>query len=88
MCCKIMICCRTAAVVIKSVTPFFVTQPFRSMGVEKIDDLEIRAPYLFVFHTKYGIIYEAVGKSGECIIEDSGKIIKKLLSFSEKQNDK
>jgi len=72
----------------KTYMPSTVTQAFKNMGAEKIDDLEIRSPYLLVFHTKYGIIYEAVGKSGECIIQGSGKIIKKVLSFAEKQNDK
>lgn len=71
----------------KSYMPEGISQAFKNIGAKKIDDLEINSPYLIIFHTKYGVIYEAVGKSGECIIADSGKIINEVRSFAKKQND-
>ncbi|MBF0413310.1 MAG: sulfatase-like hydrolase/transferase [Desulfamplus sp.] len=68
----------------KANLPESVIQGLKKRGAEKIDELEFRSPYLFVFHTKYGAVYEEVGKSGECIAADRGKIIKKVLSFAEK----
>ncbi len=69
----------------KANLPESVINALKRRGAEKIDNLEFRSPYLFVFHTKYGAIYEDIGKSGECIAADRGKIIKKVLSFTKQK---
>ncbi|MBF0210055.1 MAG: sulfatase-like hydrolase/transferase [Desulfamplus sp.] len=65
--------------------PDSVKDALKDRGADKIGDLEYRSPYLFIFHTKYGAIYESLGKSGECIVEDEerAKIIKRVLTFQE-----
>ncbi len=68
----------------KANLPESVINALKRRGAEKIDNLKFRSPYLFVFHTKYGAIYEDTGKSGACIAADRGKIIKKVLYFTEK----
>ncbi|MBF0200930.1 MAG: sulfatase-like hydrolase/transferase [Desulfamplus sp.] len=59
--------------------PGTIIKALKDIGAEKIDQLEVRAPYLFIFHTRHGVIHEALGESGSCISEDGRYIIRKIL---------
>ena len=58
-------------------------QALKTLGALKIDQLEFRAPYLFAFHPKYGIIIEEVGKPGSVIMLDARGTSEILLDILE-----
>ncbi len=65
-----------------------LNQAFIKNGARRIDAMDAQSPYLLVFHTKYGVMYEEIGTSGSCMTVNSSNIIKKLLiSAKHSQND-